>query len=129
MAKALPIEVTSVVKRGLADESRFFRLLSEENNYVDHKTVRNFYEGLVRVVKQELRENGAIRLPELGDFALITQKAHMGLVGDKQGIIPESRVLKFIPKEALRKFFRLLDGYIAPEVDTSGLPDEYRVEQ
>lgn len=129
MAKPLPIEITNLTKRGLLDETRFFRLLSEQNNYVDPKTVRNFYEGLVRVIKSELRENGGIRLPDIGDMALVKVKAHIGWVGKIRQIIPESQTLKFYPKEALRKYFKLITGNPVQTYVPNTTVDEYRVEE
>ena len=129
MAKKQPIEISSLTKRGFLNEERFFRLLSENNNYVDPQTVREFYKGLVTLIKKELHENGGVRLPDIGDMALVKRKAHLGWAGDVQKMIPESRTLIFYPKEALRKHFKLLEDNVVPEHTPSTTVDEYRVEQ
>lgn len=130
MAKPLPIEIVNYINRGLAERPRFFRLLSEHNNYVDPETTCKFYQGLVDMIKQELRENGVIRLPEIGDFVLLKQKAHIGWVGKVQRMIPESTTLKFIPKEALRDHFKALEKKNLPIYPVKAeLRQEYGVEE
>lgn len=105
MAHTPPIDTRELVKKGILDETRFFRLLSEQNNYVDPKTVRDFYMGLVRLLSQELKQNGVVRLPHLGDMALVKQKDKLGWAGQFQRIIQGKYMLKFYPKESWRKYF------------------------
>lgn len=102
------INIEELKKNGILNESRFFRLLSEQNNYVDPKTVKDFYMGLVRVVSMELRENGVCRFPHLGDFALVKQKDRIGWAGKAQAMIKGKYALKFYPKETWRKYFAKL---------------------
>jgi hypothetical protein len=104
-----PIDLRELLKNGILNEDRFFRLLSEQNNYVDPKTVKDFYMGLVRLVTAELKENGVCRLPHMGDMALIKTKDHLGWAGQFQRIITGKYVLKFYPKEAWRKYFSKLE--------------------
>lgn len=127
MAKPLPVEILNYINRGLADKPRFFRLLSEHNNYVAPETTTTFYRGLIDFIKQELRENGAIRLPEIGDLVLIKQKARRGLVGGFQTFIPETEVLKFIPNRALADSLKPKNAP-QPQIP-KGMPDQYRVEE
>lgn len=108
MAHTPPIDIRELVKKGILDETRFFRLLSEQNNYVDPKTVRDFYMGLVRVLSTELKENGVVRLPHLGDMALVRQKDKIGWAGQFQRMIEGKYMLKFYPKETWRKYFHKL---------------------
>lgn len=100
-----PIDTRELVKKGILDETRFFRLLSEQNNYVDPKTVRDFYMGLVRLITSELKENGVCRLPHLGDMALVKQKDRLGWAGQFQTMIQGKYILRFYPKELWRKYF------------------------
>lgn len=102
------IDIRSLVKSGAFDEERFFRLLSEENNYVDPKVVKDFYLGLVRVLTKELKQNGVVRLPHLGDMALVKQKDKIGWAGKVQRIICGKYILKFYPKQAWREYFSKL---------------------
>jgi hypothetical protein len=130
MAKALPIEITNLISRGLADDERFFRLLSEFNNYVGPEYVKTFYKGLIEMIKQELRANGAIRLPDLMDIALVSEKPHLNLM--HAGKIPQmqtvTHVLKAFPKEKLRDYFREKDKKIQIGYTPTNTLDEYGVE-
>jgi hypothetical protein len=114
MASKPPIDVRALAKKGIFDEDRFFRLLSEQNNYVDPKTSKDFYMGLVRLITQELRVNGVARLPHLGDFALVKQKDHIGWAGKYQRMMEGKYVLKFYPKEIWRRYFHKLSESIGP---------------
>lgn len=67
------IDVRALKKTGKLDEERFFRLLSEQCNYVDSKTMRSFYEGLLRHLTKELRTNGVVKMPHLGTISLVKQ--------------------------------------------------------
>ena len=129
MARALPIEITVLIKRGLAGEERFFRLLSEHNNYVDPETVKIFYKGLVDLIKQELRENRGIRLPGLADIVLVDEKPHLNLV--KAGKIPlmitGTKILKAYPLSSLKDYFRLREEPVVPEFTRNSTLDEYGV--
>jgi nucleoid DNA-binding protein len=88
-------------KRGILDEKRFYRLLSEQCNYMEEENVKMFYLGLVRYIVKELREQGMVRLPHLGDLDLVRRHARRGLIGkDKNGkasvgILPETKALRF----------------------------------
>jgi len=96
----------------LLDEKRFFRLLSEQSNYLDYDTSFHFYMGLVLLIGDELRKNQFVRLPHLGDFALVRQKARPGWVGKAHLVIHPRDVLKFYPKERLRRYFNARQGPI-----------------
>ena len=108
MAHKAPINIRGLQKTGILNEDRFFLLLAQQCNYVDAKTVRQFYLGLVRYITKELRKNGVARLPHLGDFALVKQKDKLGLVGRRQMMVIGKYVLKFYAKEAWRQYFSKL---------------------
>jgi hypothetical protein len=108
MAHTPPINIRELSKKGVLDEDHFFQLLSEQNNYVDERTVRDFYMGLVRVLTKELKEKGVVRLPHIGDIALVRQKDKLGWAGQYQRMILGKYMIKFYPKEAWRKYFAKL---------------------
>jgi hypothetical protein len=108
MAYTPPIGIRELGKNGFLDEDRFFRLLSEENNYVDPKTVKDFYMGLVRLLSKELKERGVVRLPHLGDMALVKQKDKLGWAGKFQAMVLGKYMLKFYPQDSWRKYFTKL---------------------
>jgi len=105
MAHTPKIDIKALKKSGAFDEARFFRLLSEYNNYVDQRTIKLFYEGLVKLLTSELKENGVVRLPHLGDIALVRQKDKIGWAGQYQKMITGKYMIKFYPKDAWRKYF------------------------
>lgn len=109
MSHKPPIDIKSLAKSGVLDEDRFFRLLSEKNNYVDVGTVKNFYMGLVETITKDLRDNGVARLPHLGDFALVKKKDHIGWTGKIQQMIRGKYILKFYPKQSWKQYFTKLE--------------------
>ena len=136
IAHTPPINIRALAQKGILKPERFFRLLSEQNNYVDTKTIENFYMGLVRVLTQELRQNGVVRLPHIGDLALVKQKDRIGWKGKIQGMIQGKYVLKFYSQESWRKYFSGLEkksgleGALDPREKILGQElDEYGVEE
>jgi nucleoid DNA-binding protein len=134
MSVTPPINLRELAKKGVLDEARFFRMLSEQNNYVDKETVRDFYMGLVRLITKELRDNGVARLPHLGDFALVRAKDRMGWAGKTWAMLEGKYVLKFYPFEKWRKYFSKLsersglEGALDPREKVLGATlDEYGV--
>lgn len=104
-----PFDIRELAKKGYTSEERFFRLLSEQNNYVDPKTVQDFYMGLVRLITKELREVGFVRLPHLGDFGMLKAKDRMNLSGKYRIMIIGKYLLKFYPKDAWKSYFDALE--------------------
>lgn len=112
-----PLNISELTKTGIFDEERFFTKISEQCNYVDKSTVKDFYMGLVRTVTQELKENGIVRLPHLGDIALVKQKPK---TAGFLGVISAKYIMRFYPKVAWSKYFQKLsektgrDGKLDP---------------
>lgn len=93
-------------KSGLFTEERFYQQLSERCNFIDRKTAQSFYHELVRLIVSELRIHKVIRLPMLGDFALVPQKPKSAFMGwGVRGMLGAMSILKFYPKDALRQYF------------------------
>jgi len=92
-------------KKELLSAERFYRLLGQQNNFIDRDTALIFYVGLVGLIGEELRKHKFVRLPHLGDFALVGQKARPGWMGKAHVRMPPQDVLKFYPKEKLRRYF------------------------
>lgn len=95
-------------KRGLLSQEVFYKLLTEKCGYIDQKTAERFYLSLIKVVTQLLRTQGIARLPYMGDFAMVEQKSKTALLGGIRTVIPERKVLKFIPQERWKKYFNTL---------------------
>lgn len=100
-----PIKLSELAKSDLLKEDRFYQLLSEKCNYLDKDTARAFYMGLVKTISQELRTNGVIRLPHLGDMALVHMKPKSVLVGMTRQVVSGLYALKFYPNKSFREYF------------------------
>jgi nucleoid DNA-binding protein len=94
-----------IKKTGVLDDKKFYQDISKRCNYVNEDTVKEFYMALVRTVTAGLRENGIIRLPHLGDMALVRQKDKMGISGQKKKFIEGAHMLKFYPDYAIKGYF------------------------
>jgi nucleoid DNA-binding protein len=92
------------------DSERFYRLLSEQSNFIDPDTSFLFYMGLVVLISDELRKNKIVRLPHLGDFALVEQRSRPAWMGKLHAVIGSREILKFYPKERLRRYFSKRQG-------------------
>ena len=99
-----PIERRELKRKGFLNEDDFFRKLQASCDYVDEATVRRFYLGLVKTITKELRDIKVVRLPHLGEFALVPQKPKTLIVGNRREV-RGATVLKFYPKFAWRQYF------------------------
>lgn len=91
-------------KHLLSDE-RFYKLLGQQYNHISKDEAFILYIAIVKLVEQELRRHKMVRLPHLGDFALVKYKGGPALMGSQQVRVGEHEVLKFYPKERLRRYF------------------------
>lgn len=108
MAWTPPIQ--HLKRKELLSEKRFYGLISKEFNYIDPDVALLFYMAIISVIGEELRKNRFIRLPHLGDFALITQKPRPAWLGKTHVVIGSREILKFYPKEYLRRRFNARQG-------------------
>ena len=99
------INISELKKKGYLDEDKFYQLLSEKLNYMDPKTVRNFYMGLVKHLTSELRKNGVVRMPHIGDIYLLKQADGYGWIGKRMGPIVGKYLLKFTPNATWKAYF------------------------
>jgi len=99
-----PFPRKKLAKMGMLKENDFFSALSAQNNYMDKRAVRDFYMGLVRVLTDELRENGIVRMPHIGDFAMVLQKDRMGWSGKERKMFKRKYILKFYSNDSWRKY-------------------------
>lgn len=102
------IQIRNLMKKGVMGEKAFFQNLSAQNNYIDDATSKAFYMGLVRMLTMELRKNGVVHLPHLGDFALVKQKDKLGWAGKFQTMQTGKYMLKFYPNMTWRQYFSKL---------------------
>lgn len=97
-------------QRDLLNDKEFYRKLSAKWNYIDNEAVTIFYLGFVKLVANELKEHKFVRLPHLGDMALVGQKSRPAWVGKAHVRIGPRDVLKFYPKEKMRRHFNKQQG-------------------
>ncbi len=90
-------------RKELLDRERFFLMLSKHNNYMDPVALGHVYLCIVTAIMEDLRKHKFVRLPVLGDLALIRQKARPAWVGKAHCVIDGREVLKFYPNESLRR--------------------------
>lgn len=103
--------VAEIKKQGHLNEDVFYRLLSEQCNYIAPEMVKTFYLALVRHVTSELRTRGVVRLPMLGDFYLLKQENTKGWNGKHLTAIEGKYLLKFDPNETWKKYWtKAADG-------------------
>jgi len=99
------IGIQELKKKGYLDEKVFYRLLGEQCNYMAPEAVKTFYLGLVRHLTSELKKNGIVRMPLIGDMYLLKQKDTYGWVGKVMGEIRGRYLLKFKAAQSWRGYF------------------------
>ena len=92
-------------KKELLGNERFYRLLSENAGYIAPEVAARIYLGLIVLIGDELKKHKFIRLPILGDLALVRQKSRPAWVGHAHCVIDGREVLKFYAKEDFRQHF------------------------
>jgi len=108
----------NIIEKNMANKKKIIALnkndllqiISTHANYISPDIVRDVYYGLVRVIGLELRDKGAIELPDLGYLVLHTHKARRAL-NVSNGLLemlPEKSTIKFKPCHDLKKHFHLL---------------------
>lgn len=100
-----PIKIPLLKKTGVLDENRFYRLLSEQCNYVNVEDVKSFYMGLVRLMTQEIRNNGIVALPHIGFFSLVKKKKRTSFFGKPTTKVSARYTLTFYPSYDWRWYF------------------------
>ena len=96
--------------KDLLDDKEFYRKLSVKWNYIDEETAAFFYLGFVKLIANELKQHKFVRLPHLTDIALVEQKSRPAWVGKAHVRIAPRDVLKFYPKEKMRRYFNKRQG-------------------
>ncbi|OGZ66459.1 MAG: hypothetical protein A3C50_00145 [Candidatus Staskawiczbacteria bacterium RIFCSPHIGHO2_02_FULL_43_16] len=104
-------DIGHLKSKELLNRRRFYRLLSEQSNFVDHDLALIFYTGLLVLVHEELRQNKFCRLPGLGDFVSMEQKRRPAWCGKAHLVIEPRQIIKFYPAERLRRYFGKRQGF------------------
>ena len=108
MATTPPYDRRKLVKDGIFDDDRFYRLLSENCGYISKDLAKQFYSALVRLMTSEMRTNGVVRLPHIGEIALVPEAPRPRWAGKVQVVMSGLRIIRFYPKTDWRDYFNKL---------------------
>ena len=88
----------------------FWGELAKRNNFKDEETIKNVYYSLMRLILDQLREEGQIYLPDWGGFTIqsIPPKKLVKLRTKEITMSPELNVVKFKPCTRLKNYVKLL---------------------
>lgn len=102
-----PFDVVRLKKEGIIlKDDKFYELLSEGWNHLDPESVRQYYLAFVKIVSRQIRTKGVIRLPHLGDYALVKQPTGRPVIST--GRITKRNdiyALRFYPDRNLKAYF------------------------
>ena len=93
---------------GILSEDRFYRMVSEQNNYMDPASTRAFYQAMYNHVNNELRLHGAVRLPMMGNMYLLKRRDGTGWNGNHMAFIKDKYILRLDPAEKWKKYWHTL---------------------
>jgi nucleoid DNA-binding protein len=88
------------------NQNEFFKKLMVENNYMDPTTIEEVYCSFVRVIINELRDNGSINLINFGTFRVVDTKPRE-MYNINSGMVqhlPSRKEVRFRPSPKLKKF-------------------------
>ena len=88
----------------------FFEKLSKKNNYVDEVVMKKFYYSLIRLIIDELRQNGKVRLPGFGDYKITEYKERKinNVNTGQTEIVPITKIIKFKACTKLKDYIKRL---------------------
>lgn len=88
----------------------FWGELAKRNNFKDEETIKNVYYSLMRLILDQLREEGQIYLPDWGGFVIKSRskKRVVKLHTREAVIIQQPDIIQFKPCERLKNYVKLL---------------------
>jgi nucleoid DNA-binding protein len=100
----------SVKKMDYLTKELFFQQVSARCNYMDPQLVKDVYMSLVKVIVQELRHKGVVRLPNFGDFVITMHKERLttNVADGETVVVPKKRTVKFRTNVMLKKYLNPL---------------------
>lgn len=91
--------------------NEIFYKISQKNNYINTTEIKKMYYSLLKVVIEELRTGGSIKLPDLGEFRILAYKPRV--IGNvNTGLrqqLDSVKVIKFKPCHKLRDYIKKID--------------------
>ncbi len=88
---------------------QFFQLVSFRCNYIKEQLVKDVFYSMVKVIVQELKRTGVVRLPNFGDFVITVHKGRV-MRDVKTGSlrkISSKKTIKFMVDYKLKKYFNM----------------------
>lgn len=97
-------------KKKIITAGEFFDAVVLKYPHSGRDNIKNVYYSILKVIVQELRERGSVRVPDLGDFTLVEHKARMSRNVNSGMLIelPSKKTVKFSPDYKLKKYFRVM---------------------
>lgn len=92
-----------------AKKEEFFKLLADKWGFMDQQSTQNYYYSLIRLMCDELRKKGMVRLPDFGDFYLVFHKQRRSL-NVNSGLfefLPPKKTIKYDSDYKLKKYFNI----------------------
>ena len=89
-------------------KEEFFKLIAAKNNQASPESAANFYYAIFRVVLDELRKNGSVRIPDWGEFRIVYHKERRSTDVNTGELVylPQKATIKFSPCEKLKDYVR-----------------------
>jgi nucleoid DNA-binding protein len=100
-----------VSKYNFLKQTELWEKISERLNYIDQELVESVYRELIRIVVQELRHHGMVRMPDFGDFTMVYHKERVSRDVNSGLMVrlPPKKTVKFSPDYKLKEYFRSLE--------------------
>nr|MCK4930023.1 HU family DNA-binding protein [Nanoarchaeota archaeon] len=88
----------------------FWEEFEKRNNFKDKETLKSVYLALMRLILDQLREEGKIELPNWGEFYVVERKARKikNVNTGYHEVIPAMDTIKFTPCDKLKSYIRLM---------------------
>jgi len=88
----------------------FWEEFEKRNNFKDKETLKSVYLALMRLILDQLREEGKIYLPNWGEFSVVHKKAKRirNINTGKDDIVKAMNLVKFKPCDQLKNYVRLI---------------------
>ncbi len=85
-----------------------FNRVAAQCSYQDPRMIEGFYNGLKRVIMQELVSEGKVILPDIGSFRIVRHKARRTKLLHQMGttILPAKITIKFLVNRNLKDYVR-----------------------
>lgn len=90
-------------------KNEFFKMLAEKWGFIDQQSTKDYYYSLIRLMCNELKKKGMVRLPDFGDFYLVFHKQRRSLNVNSRlfEFLPPKKAIKYDSDYKLKKYFNI----------------------